>query len=319
MSLRRPLDPGLDPPCYGTLTVSDSVFRSIADRSALTEAALGWLRHWGQKYPDIADYVGRQCVILATAPEPGSGAASRAFNEPDMEMYTKISTDHFKRVFMGVVDDSDIATIREVAYFLDEVGTHLREVLSSLAGSQLALRMFADAHDVDQRELVMVMMSMNAWTIFENSSMATFYMEARENKLTDLQRVTTLARNLGEVSTRLESLADASHGGGHGLGGAVYSGQTEVGALVELNATIEAARAGEQGKGFAVVASEVKVLARSTKESLGSIGALTDEIRTGTERMASAVEIMELAAGQVREDASLVASIAEQLVNNSQA
>jgi hypothetical protein len=321
----------------GTLSIADPVFRDMANRCGVTESVLGWLQYWGTKYPDIAEFIGRQVIQLSVELEFVDAAT--APERSDETMYN-ISIEHYRRVFSGVVNDAEVSHIRDVAYFLDSMGMHVRDVLTGLPLQQAALTRFAAAQDVDPIELHVVMMSMNAWMAFENSVMATFYLEARESKLTDLNRVTSLAANLGEVSTRLEVLADDKRSGSNGLAGAVRSVQAEVvelteraskvGAVIDLirgiadqtnllalNATIEAARAGEQGKGFAVVAGEVKVLARSTKESLGSIGALTEDIRTGTERMAGAVGFMETAAEQVRQDAAMVASIAEQLVSNT--
>lgn len=48
--------------------------------------------------------------------------------------------------------------------------------------------------------------------------------------------------------------------------------------LIALNASIEAARAGEAGKGFAVVADEIRGLADSSKEVVGNMETVIDEV-----------------------------------------
>jgi hypothetical protein len=304
-------------PTLGAVSFSDTGMRELAEASGITAESVGWMKHWGEKYPDLVPHVARGSVE-SRGDDFSAGQ--------DRQVFIDMSIGLFTRRVGGIINDEDVETVRATAYFLDEMGIALPTVIPSVNVQQALVLQFGHQVGADLAETVAVANGFNAWAVFEIAM--------------DLERVTTLARNLGEVSTRLESLADDKRTGGHGLGTAVMSVQIEVAELVErtskvgavidlirgiadqtnllaLNATIEAARAGEQGKGFAVVASEVKVLARSTKDSLSSIGTLTDEIRTGTERMAGAVEIMELAAGQVREDASLVASIAEQLVTNS--
>ena len=59
--------------------------------------------------------------------------------------------------------------------------------------------------------------------------------------------------------------------------------------LLALNAAIEAARAGDSGRGFAVVADEVRKLAEQSKESLGEIVILTNDIKTKTNNVVSVV------------------------------
>lgn len=68
--------------------------------------------------------------------------------------------------------------------------------------------------------------------------------------------------------------------------------------LLSLNASIEAARAGEAGRGFAVVADEIRQLSDSTKESVGQIAGVIDElvehIANASNNMQQTVEATEL-------------------------
>ncbi|MBC8080174.1 MAG: methyl-accepting chemotaxis protein [Gorillibacterium sp.] len=49
--------------------------------------------------------------------------------------------------------------------------------------------------------------------------------------------------------------------------------------ILSLNATIEAARAGSAGKGFMVVADEVRKLAEQSKQSISTVGEITEKIQ----------------------------------------
>ncbi len=56
--------------------------------------------------------------------------------------------------------------------------------------------------------------------------------------------------------------------------------------LLALNASIEAARAGEAGRGFAVVADEIRILADNSKETAGSIQAISSGVIAAVTRLA---------------------------------
>lgn len=59
--------------------------------------------------------------------------------------------------------------------------------------------------------------------------------------------------------------------------------------LLSLNATIEASRADVQGKGFAIVAKEIGALAENSREVIGLVAGLLNEVKQKTETTAFAI------------------------------
>ncbi|HZG57110.1 methyl-accepting chemotaxis protein, partial [Paenibacillus sp.] len=77
------------------------------------------------------------------------------------------------------------------------------------------------------------------------------------NKVEDLQKST---RSIREILALLNNITKQTN-------------------ILSLNATIEAARAGEAGRGFMVVADEIRKLADQSKQSIETVGGITDRIR----------------------------------------
>lgn len=83
--------------------------------------------------------------------------------------------------------------------------------------------------------------------------------------------------------------------------------------LLALNAAIEAARAGEFGRGFTVVAEEIRNLAEDSKNAVGEIQAVVNEVMESVENLVKdSGNILEFVDGQVINDYDTLVNTGEQ-------
>ena len=112
----------------------------------------------------------------------------------------------------------------------------------------------------------------------ENQNSMNFAVNSMEQIHESTNECKAVIQNLGEESKVVLGIVRSITG---------ISGQTNI---LALNATIEAARAGEHGRGFAVVAGEIQRLSEQTKEAVGNIGQIVNEVVHNTEKAVTAME-----------------------------
>jgi len=126
-----------------------------------------------------------------------------------------------------------------------------------------------------------------------STEIATNAAEEAQTTTETVQGLQTAARNIGEVVTMIQDIADKTN-------------------LLALNATIEAARAGEAGKGFAVVADEVKTLANQTSKATQQIESEIRSVQNQTEQAVDAIKSISNTIEEIKEVAHSIASAIEE-------
>ncbi|WP_017811198.1 methyl-accepting chemotaxis protein [Paenibacillus shenyangensis] len=88
--------------------------------------------------------------------------------------------------------------------------------------------------------------------------------------------------------------------------------------LLALNASIEAARAGEAGRGFSVVADEIRNLADASKNTVGQIQGITDQVVQSVNNLQKyTARLMEFLATEIGADYQMMRETSESYLNDA--
>lgn len=110
------------------------------------------------------------------------------------------------------------------------------------------------------------------------SRMGTEYM------LELMQKTGNMEERIGSITAKVAKLQESTESITKVL--EILTGLMKQTNILAFNATIEAARASGSGKGFKVVADEIRVLSEQAKESVESVGQITDAVRKDIEETA---------------------------------
>jgi methyl-accepting chemotaxis protein len=102
-----------------------------------------------------------------------------------------------------------------------------------------------------------------------------------------IDQMDVISSNLNETTSFIDTLN--SHLKEIDQVGKLIIGITEQLKLLSLNSSVEAARAGEAGRGFVVVAQEMNKLSSATRESIGQINMLLQNIMSSNEQVSKSI------------------------------
>jgi len=309
--------------------LSDPSVRALALVYGVDAESLGWLRWFGTVHGAVVPFVIDE-IFAHVARGDVDQRARGVFNDGARS----VLEDWFSTLISGVVDDQWMEKTGSTAAMLDAYGIPLDVNFAPYGLIDHAVVEYGRTNDLHPGQLCHVLAALGSLLSFNAAQTSHRFVEAREAKLTDLDRVIRVAGELTRVASTLSDIAasddessfrasieatrvEVAHLGqrANAVGAVVdlikrIADQTN---LLALNATIEAARAGENGRGFAVVASEVKTLAGSTKDALSQIAGLIEQIRSSVDQVSGSVSGMQATSIQVSESATSVAELAQQL------
>lgn len=133
-----------------------------------------------------------------------------------------------------------------------------------------------------------------------SASKANEEREKMNGLLTEMERITEISKEIGNIITDIEDIASQTN-------------------LLSLNASIESARAGEAGRGFAVVADQIGKLASDSAKSVINTRELIDKTLVEIEKGNTITRTMADAFNQIIADMESFAEMAQNTMEKANA
>src|SRR5690242_4498405 len=227
---------------------------------------------------------------------------------------------------------------------LGDLGTHLNDMVESLAGMSKQVLDGAEAISSSANEILASVTEQNASATQQSAAInqtttateeirasaeqaaqkadavASQAQEAVEVSTEGAQAVEAIVGGMGEIRSKVEAIAGDVQALSEQTGQIAeitnaVNDLADQSNLLALNSTIEAARAGEQGKGFAVVADEVRNLAEQSKQATAQVQAILEDIERATRAAVSAAqegtEVVEQGSRLAEQAGQIISQLAE--------
>src|SRR5215217_7093353 len=263
---------------------------------------------------------------LATSVNNLVGSVDRSLEETSSVLSALANTDLTRRM-----EGQHRGAFAKLAGDINEVADKLTSIVGQLRGTSGSLKsatseILSGANDLSERttrqaatiEETSATMEQLAQTVTENAKKAA---DASQKAGAVSRSAEEGGAVMSEANSAMERITQSSAKISNIIGMIDdIAFQTN---LLALNASVEAARAGEAGKGFAVVAVEVRRLAQSAAQASSDVKALIEtsaaEVRSGTQLVARAAEVLHDILAGTQESADLIDTIAQANRNQSSA
>ena len=201
---------GTDPPERGELALSDEDLNRRAEAFGLTESTLGWLRAWGERFPELPQYLVDFVTDMGLHPD---GPRFRSF-ETARELMTAGSSMAMladnTALLAGRIDDAWLEHHRRSVEAFAALGLGPELLHHHLAVRAVGIREFAVESGADIAEAATLVAAVSCYDQFVASLYSGWLVGAeRRARRLELERVRRVAASMSDTTLQLDTLAES--------------------------------------------------------------------------------------------------------------